>query len=116
MAIWIWQAILIFHVPLAPDTVHMVDAPRIATMKERSVLVNMSRGGVVDEDALASALRVGSIGGAALDVFEKEPPSGAILSAPNVILTPHIGGQTEEAQANAIEVVGEKVRAFFKAP
>jgi D-3-phosphoglycerate dehydrogenase len=104
------------HVPLAPDTVHMVDAPRIATMKERSVLVNMSRGGVVDEDALASALRAGTIGGAALDVFEKEPPSGTILSAPNVILTPHIGGQTEEAQANAIEVVGEKVRAFFKAP
>ncbi|MDG6910807.1 MAG: hydroxyacid dehydrogenase [Nitrososphaerota archaeon] len=104
------------HVPLAPDTVHMVDAPRIATMKESSVLVNMSRGGVVDEDALASALRAGTIGGAALDVFEKEPPSGTILSAPNVILTPHIGGQTEEAQANAIEVVGEKVRAFFKAP
>ena len=104
------------HVPMAPDTAHMVDAPRIATMKEKSVLVNMSRGGVVDEDALASALRARSIGGAALDVFEKEPPSGAILSAPNVILTPHIGGQTEEAQANAIEVVGEKVRAFFKAP
>ncbi|MDG6899341.1 MAG: hydroxyacid dehydrogenase [Nitrososphaerota archaeon] len=104
------------HVPMAPDTAHMVDAPRIATMKETSVLVNMSRGGVVDEDALASALRARSIGGAALDVFEKEPPSGAILSAPNVILTPHIGGQTEEAQANAIEVVGEKVRAFFKAP
>ncbi|MDG7011490.1 MAG: hydroxyacid dehydrogenase [Nitrososphaerota archaeon] len=104
------------HVPMTPDTAHMVDAPRIATMKQRSVLVNMSRGGVVDEDALASALRAGSIGGAALDVFEKEPPSGAILSAPNVILTPHIGGQTEEAQANAIEVIGEKVRAFFKAP
>ncbi|MCL4356174.1 MAG: hydroxyacid dehydrogenase [Nitrososphaerota archaeon] len=104
------------HVPLTPETAHMVDASRIARMKDRSVLVNMSRGGVVDEDALASALREGRLGGAALDVFEKEPPSGAILSAPNAILTPHIGGQTEEAQENAIEVVGEKVRAFFKAP
>ena len=103
------------HVPLTPDTAHMVDGSRIAEMKKGSVLVNTSRGGVVDEDALASALKEGRIGGAALDVFEKEPPSGPILSAPNAILTPHIGGQTEEAQVNAIEVVGEKVRAFFKA-
>jgi D-3-phosphoglycerate dehydrogenase len=104
------------HVPMTPDTAHMVDGSRIARMKKGSVLVNTSRGGVVDEDALAAALREGRIGGAALDVFEKEPPTGAILSAPNAILTPHIGGQTEEAQTNAIEVVGEKVRAFFKAP
>ncbi len=104
------------HVPMTPETAHMVNGPRIAEMKKGSVLVNTSRGGVVDEDALASALKEGKIGGAALDVFEKEPPSGLILSAPNAILTPHIGGQTEEAQVNAIEVVGEKVRAFFKAP
>ncbi|MDG6938351.1 MAG: hydroxyacid dehydrogenase [Nitrososphaerota archaeon] len=104
------------HVPMTPDTAHMVDGSRIDRMKKGSVLVNTSRGGVVDEDALAAALREGRIGGAALDVFEKEPPTGAILSAPNAILTPHIGGQTEEAQTNAIEVVGEKVRAFFKAP
>ncbi|MDG6957268.1 MAG: hydroxyacid dehydrogenase, partial [Nitrososphaerota archaeon] len=101
------------HVPMTPDTAHMVDGSRIDRMKKGSVLVNTSRGGVVDEDALAAALREGRIGGAALDVFEKEPPTGAILSAPNAILTPHIGGQTEEAQTNAIEVVGEKVRAFF---
>jgi phosphoglycerate dehydrogenase-like enzyme len=94
----------------------MVDGSQIAKMKKGSVLVNTSRGGVVDEAALAAALAEGRIGGAALDVFEKEPPSGAILSAPNAILTPHIGGQTEEAQTNAIETVGEKVRAFFKAP
>ena len=54
-----------------------------------------------------------SWGGAALDVFETEPPTGAILAAPNTILTPHIGGQTVEAQINAIAVIGEKVRAFF---
>ncbi|MDG7028452.1 MAG: hydroxyacid dehydrogenase, partial [Nitrososphaerota archaeon] len=77
------------HVPMTPDTAHMVDGSRIDRMKKGSVLVNTSRGGVVDEDALAAALREGRIGGAALDVFEKEPPTGAILSAPNAILTPH---------------------------
>lgn len=101
------------HVPMTPDTAHMVGATRLARMKPTAFLVNTSRGGVVDEEALASALREGRIAGAALDVFEKEPPSGAILSAPHAILTPHIGGQTEEAQASAITVIGDKVRAFF---
>lgn len=101
------------HVPLTPDTAHLVNGARLATMKRGAFIVNTSRGGVVDEEALSSSLREGHIGGAALDVFEKEPPSGAILSAPNTILTPHIGGQTDEAQANAIVVVGEKIRSFF---
>ncbi len=101
------------HVPMTPETSHMVGASRLSQMKGSAIIVNTSRGGVIDEEALASALREKRIGGAALDVFEKEPPSGAILSAPNVILTPHIGGQTEEAQASAITVIGDKVRAFF---
>jgi D-3-phosphoglycerate dehydrogenase len=101
------------HVPMTPDTAHMVGAARLAQMKKTAYLVNTSRGGVIDEAALAAALKEGRIAGAALDVFEKEPPSGPILSAPNTILTPHIGGQTEEAQTNAIVVIGEKVRAFF---
>jgi D-3-phosphoglycerate dehydrogenase len=101
------------HVPMTPETAHMVGKTRLAQMKPTAFLVNTSRGGVIDEEALAEALRDNRIGGAALDVFEKEPPTGAILSAPNTILTPHIGGQTEEAQVNAITVIGEKVRAFF---
>ncbi|MDE1853100.1 MAG: hydroxyacid dehydrogenase [Thaumarchaeota archaeon] len=101
------------HVPMTPETAHMVGAARLSHMKKGSCLINTSRGGVVDEEALAAALKDGRVGGAALDVFEKEPPAGAILTAPNTILTPHIGGQTEEAQANAIAVIGEKVRAFF---
>jgi D-3-phosphoglycerate dehydrogenase / 2-oxoglutarate reductase len=101
------------HVPMTKETTRMVDAARLSKMKEGAVLVNTSRGGVVDEDALAAALRGGKIGGAGLDVFETEPPTGAILKAPNTILTPHIGGQTEEAQINAITVIGEKVRNFF---
>ena len=101
------------HVPMTPETKHMVDAARLAGMKDGACLINTSRGGVVDEAALAAALEAGKMGGAALDVFEKEPPTGPILKAPRTILTPHIGGQTAEAQADAIKVVGSKVRAFF---
>ena len=101
------------HVPMTEETRHMVGQSRLSQMKKGAFLVNTSRGGVVDEESLASALKEGRIGGAALDVFEKEPPSGPILSAPNTILTPHIGGQTEEAQSDAIAVIGEKVRDFF---
>jgi len=101
------------HVPMTPDTAHMIGAQRLGQMKKTAYLINTSRGGVIDEAALAVALQNGAIAGAALDVFEKEPPAGPILTAPNTILTPHIGGQTEEAQTNAIVVVGEKVRDFF---
>jgi D-3-phosphoglycerate dehydrogenase / 2-oxoglutarate reductase len=101
------------HVPMTPETAHLVNASRLSQMKKTAFLVNTSRGGVVDEQALVQALNEHRIGGAALDVFEKEPPSGAIMSAPNTVLTPHIGGQTEEAQTSAIVAIGEKVRAFF---
>lgn len=101
------------HVPMTPETLHMVGAEMLSRMKKTAVLVNTSRGGVIDEGALAAALNEGRLAGAGLDVFEKEPPSGAILTAPNTILTPHVGGQTEEAQVNAIRVIGEKVRDFF---
>lgn len=104
------------HVPMTNETRHLVGPSRLAQMKKGCFLINTSRGGVVDEDSLAGALRDGRIGGAALDVFEKEPPSGAILTAPRTILTPHIGGQTEEAQADAITVIGDKVRSFFGRP
>ncbi|MDG6963900.1 MAG: hydroxyacid dehydrogenase [Nitrososphaerota archaeon] len=101
------------HVPMTPETAGMVGTARLERMKRGSVIVNTSRGGVIDEAALSRALSAGEVGGAALDVFETEPPTGDILKAPNILLTPHIGGQTEEAQTNAIVVIGEKVRAFF---
>jgi D-3-phosphoglycerate dehydrogenase len=104
------------HVPMTNETRNLVGPSRLAQMKKGCFLINTSRGGVVDEDSLAGALRDGRIGGAALDVFEKEPPSGAILTAPRTILTPHIGGQTEEAQADAITIIGDKVRSFFSRP
>lgn len=101
------------HVPLLPETRHMVDSRRLSLMKRTSFLINASRGAVVDELDLAKALRDGTIAGAALDVFEKEPPGTEILSSPNLIATPHIGGQTAEGQQTAVSAVGQKIRQFF---
>ncbi len=101
------------HVPLSPETAHLVDARRLSLMKKTAFLINASRGAVIDEVALAAALREGRIAGAGLDVFEKEPPGPEILGAPNLVATPHIGGQTVEAQTKAISVVGAKIRKYF---
>jgi D-3-phosphoglycerate dehydrogenase / 2-oxoglutarate reductase len=102
------------HVPLSPETTHLVDSRRLATMKKTAYLVNASRGEVIDEAALVTALRDGTIAGAALDVFEKEPPSPELLSAPNLIATPHIAGQTRDAQRMAITITGGKIAQFFQ--
>ncbi|RNJ75309.1 MAG: 3-phosphoglycerate dehydrogenase [Nitrosopumilus sp. H8] len=98
------------HVPLLDSTRHLFDAKKMAIMKKTAVIINTSRGGVVDEDALYDALKGGRLGGAALDVFEKEPAVGNRLAElDNVILTPHIGAQTREAQSLAANVTGEKI-------
>jgi len=102
------------HVPSTPETKHLVDSRRLSLMKKTSFIVNTSRGDVIDEAALASALRDGTIAGAALDVFEKEPPGPEMLGAPNLIATPHIGGQTFDAQKMAITVTGAKIVQFFQ--
>ncbi|MEM5430090.1 hydroxyacid dehydrogenase [Cupriavidus oxalaticus] len=100
------------HVPLVAATRHLLDARRIAGMKRGAVLINTARGGVVDEAALAQALRDGHLGGAALDVFEHEPlPAGSVLAdVPNLILTPHIGGVTQEANARVSMMIAQQVR------
>jgi D-3-phosphoglycerate dehydrogenase len=98
------------HVPLLDSTYHLINAQKIATMKKTAKIINTSRGGVVDEDALYEALKNGLLGGAALDVFEKEPAIGTKLAElDNVILTPHIGAQTKEAQSLAANIIGEKI-------
>ena len=98
------------HVPLLDSTYHLIDAQKIGTMKKTTKIINTSRGGVVDEDALYDALKNGNLGGAALDVFEKEPAIGTKLAElDNVILTPHIGAQTKEAQSLAANVIAEKI-------
>jgi len=98
------------HVPLLDSTYHLIDSQKLSTMKKTAKIINTSRGGVIDEDALYEALKNGNLGGAALDVFEKEPATdNKLAQLDNVILTPHIGAQTKEAQSLAANVIGEKI-------
>ena len=101
------------HVPLTDATRNMIDARAIATMRRGAILVNAARGGVVDEAALCEALRSGHLGGAALDVFAREPvdaTSGALFAGvPNLVLTPHIAGVTEESNVRVSAVTAEAV-------
>ena len=92
--------VLTLHVPLTPQTRGMLNAEQLAQMKKGAILVNVARGGVVDEKALADALHSGHLGGAALDVFDEEPleAGSALRGAPNSVLTPHLGASTNEAQ------------------
>ena len=101
---------LTLHVPVTPDTRHLIDADRLARMKPTAFLLNVSRGSVVDEAAVAAALREGRLAGAALDVYETEPPtSSPILGAPNTVLTPHLGASTAEAQVRVGVEAAEQV-------
>lgn len=98
------------HVPLLDSTYHLIDSQKLSTMKKTAKIINTSRGGVIDEDALYEALKNGNLGGAALDVFEKEPATdNKLAELENIILTPHIGAQTKEAQSLAANVIGEKI-------
>jgi len=99
--------VVTLHLPLAAATRGLFDAERLARMKPGALLVNVARGGIIDEAALAKALASGRLGGAAIDVFEHEPVRDSpLLSAPNTVLTPHLGASTAEAQAKAsLEVV-----------
>ncbi|HXG73581.1 MAG TPA: D-2-hydroxyacid dehydrogenase [Candidatus Nitrosotenuis sp.] len=98
------------HVPLLDSTKNLINAERISKMKKTARIINTSRGGTVDEEALYEALKAGNLGGAALDVFEKEPAIGnKLVTLPNFICTPHIGAQTKEAQSLAANVIAEKI-------
>ena len=104
--------IISLHVPLVDATRNLFDAERIARMQRNAVLINTARGGVVDEVALADALREHRIGGAALDVFETEPPGNAakvFQGLPNVILTPHIAGLTAEGNVRVSDLTVDNV-------
>ena len=98
------------HVPLLDSTYHLLDAEKMSIMKNTAKIINTPRCGVIDEDALYNVLKDGTLGGAALDVFEKEPAIGTKLAElDNVILTPHIGAETKEAQSLAANVIAEKI-------
>jgi len=105
--------VLTLHVPLVPATRNLLDAARVGAMKPGAILINTARGGVVDEQAVAAALRSGRLGGAALDVFEKEPlPAGSPLAGcPNLLLTPHVAGVTAESNERVSTMIAERVIA-----
>jgi D-3-phosphoglycerate dehydrogenase len=85
-------------VPYSEQNRDLLDRTRLARMKSGALLVNASRGGLVDEEALADALRSGALGGAALDVFEHEPYTGPLLGIPNVLTTAHMGSYAQESR------------------
>jgi glyoxylate reductase len=89
------------HTPLTPETRHLIDADALARMKPTAILVNTARGPIVDQDALAAALREGRLGGAGLDVTDPEPlpPDHPLLQTPNLLVVPHIGSATTTARA-----------------
>lgn len=98
------------HVPLLPQTKHMIGAEEMSAMKDGAYLINAARGGVVDEEALRKALVSGKLAGAALDVYEEEPPRDISLTGlQNVVSLPHIGAVTVEAQRANSTVVAEKL-------
>ncbi len=102
------------HCPLTPETRHLIDAAALRLMKPTAVLVNTSRGPVVDEAALAAALREGVIAGAALDVYEAEPEvREELLALENVVLTPHLGSATHEARVGMGMLCVEGLRAVL---
>lgn len=111
---------LTVHVPLLEETRNMINTQTIATMKPGVRIVNCARGGIIDEAALLQALESGHVAGAALDVFESEPPlehEWALIKHPKLIATPHLGASTEEAQSKvAQEIARSMVAAFAEQP
>ncbi|MHA2431659.1 MAG: D-2-hydroxyacid dehydrogenase [Candidatus Thorarchaeota archaeon] len=103
------------HVPLIPQTKGLIGERELDLMKESAFLINTARGGVVDEGALLKALDENKIAGAALDVFEKEPPvDWGLVKHPKIVATPHVSSSTAEAQVRVGELTAEKVIGEFK--
>jgi D-3-phosphoglycerate dehydrogenase len=109
---------LSLHVPLSADTREILGREAIRRMKRGARVINTARGGLVDEQALLDALEAGQLAGAALDVFEQEPPGpSALVAHPRVVATPHVGAQTAEAQRRTgVEIAGEVLAALGGKP
>jgi D-3-phosphoglycerate dehydrogenase len=107
--------VLSVHTPLNDTTRGIIGAEQLRAMKRTARVINVARGGIVDEEALAAALRAGEIAGAAVDVFTKEPPppDHPLLQAPGVLLTPHLGASTHEAQVNVAYDVADQIVAVL---
>ena len=102
------------HIPYTAETHHMIGKKELQLMKKGAYLVNTSRGPIIDENALLKALQSEKLKGAALDVYELEPPTHwTLMQLPNVVCTPHIGAETEEAQKTGAILTADKVISFF---
>ena len=103
--------VLSLHVPHTAETERLIDRERMASMKPRAILINVSRGGLVDEDALDAALRSGHLGGAGLDVFALEPVphDHSLLTAPNVVLSPHLGAAPARGLGEAMAAIAPRI-------
>lgn len=107
--------IVSLHVPLTPQSRHLIDAAALSRMKPSAFLINCSRGGIVHEADLAAALREGRIAGAGIDVFEEEPPlSSPLLELDNVVLTPHTAAFTYEGMNQMSTAIVEQILAFVR--
>lgn len=103
--------IITIHVPFTPETKHLIAQREFEIMKKNAFIINCARGGIINEHDLYDALSQGKIGGAGLDVFEKEPPEGnLLLSLDNLVATPHIGASTREAQDDAAIIVAKEIK------
>jgi len=107
--------IVTLHVPMTPENNHLINAGRLASMKPGSVLINASRGGLVDEAALLEALKQGRLAGAALDTFENEPYKGPLRDLPQVVLTPHMGSAAEECRSRMEREAAENLITGLRA-
>jgi D-3-phosphoglycerate dehydrogenase len=103
------STVVTIHIPYSKENHHLVDRDFINKMQAGSILINTSRGGIVDEEALYDALVSGHLAGAALDVFEEEPYSGKLTSLPQVILTPHMGSYAKEARTQMEEEAAQNL-------
>ncbi|MDR0911264.1 MAG: phosphoglycerate dehydrogenase [Methanobrevibacter sp.] len=103
------------HVPLTPETRNLIDEEEFEIMKDDAFIINCARGGIINEDALFTALKENKIGGAALDVYEVEPPKDSkLFELDNIVLTPHIAASTKEAQRDAAIIAADEIVEVFK--
>ncbi len=115
-AFWQHSDIISLHCPLTPDTLHLVNAQTLSMMKPSCILLNTSRGPLVDDEAVANALHEGRLGAYAADVMTQEPPTpdNPLLGAPRVFITPHIAWATHEARTRLMNILTDNIRNFLQ--